>query len=123
MPEPERTQSNRRIYDGRAVQKLQFIRHARELGFSIPAIRALIELQTHPQNPCQNADQIAREQLGAVRAKIARLNALETELKRMLDRCEGNDIASCRVIEVLGDHSQCQTEHGAPDKRARKKKN
>jgi len=116
MPQPDRTQSNRRTYGGDAVKRLQFIRHARELGFSISAIRALIELQTHPERSCARVDEIAREQLHDVKAKITRLRALETELNRMLESCTGSDISTCRVIEVLSDHALCSTKHGPPEK-------
>ena len=58
-----RTQSNRRRYDHDAVQRLSFIRHARELGFDVAAIRTLITMQHHPSQSCERADAIAAEQL------------------------------------------------------------
>lgn len=115
MPMPERTQSNRRTYGANAAKRLRFIRHSRELGFSIPAIRMMIELQTNTHGSCAHVDQIAVQQLSVVRAKIERLQALETELERMLNRCDGADITTCRVIEVLSDHSLCSAEHGLPE--------
>ncbi|NJO54658.1 MAG: MerR family transcriptional regulator, partial [Bacteroidales bacterium] len=42
LPPPPRTASNRRVYGTDAVQRLSFIRHARELGFEVEAIRALL---------------------------------------------------------------------------------
>ena len=42
LPAAPRTESNRRQYDGRAVRRLKFIRHARELGFEVEAIRELL---------------------------------------------------------------------------------
>ncbi len=115
MPRPDRTHSNRRTYTQEAVKRLRFIRHARELGFSIPAIRAMIELQSLSGGPCARVDEIAGQQLDVVRAKITRLKALENELTRMLNCCDGSDIATCRVIEVLSDHSLCESEHGSPE--------
>ena len=52
---PHRTEGNRRLYDARTVQRLAFIRHARELGFEIEAIRALLTLQDNPQQSCSLA--------------------------------------------------------------------
>jgi len=43
-----RTEGNQRRYDAAGLERLSFIRHARELGFSIEAITSLIELQEHP---------------------------------------------------------------------------
>ena len=39
------------------------------------------------------------------------LTALKTELERMVVQCAGDRISDCRVIEVLGDHSLCVTNH------------
>ncbi len=117
MPEPARTASNRRVYDADGAKRLNFIRHARNLGFSIPAIRALIELQSNPKQPCEAADEIARVQLISVQSKIARLKALQKELERMLNHCQGDNIASCRIMEVLSDHSLCASDHAHPGNR------
>lgn len=107
LPEPERSSGNQRLYGPTARERLNFIRHARDLGFSPDAIRDLLSLTDDPERSCAAADAIAREQLGEVRARIARLTALQTELERMVTQCEGGKICDCRVIEVLGDHRLC----------------
>lgn len=105
MPAPERSQGNQRIYGARHQRRLAFIRHGRELGFSLDAIRQLLSLADQPDHACAEADAIAREQLAAVRSRIARLRALEQELDRMVACGTGGTIGDCRVIEVLADHS------------------
>ena len=80
LAEAERTSGNQRRYDKAGLERLSFIRHARDLGFSIEAILSLIELQEHPDRSCQAATEIATSQLTDVRAKIKRLRALEKEL-------------------------------------------
>jgi DNA-binding transcriptional MerR regulator len=115
LPTPERTSGNYRAYGPRHLDRLSFIRHARELGFSIEAIRDLSRLADQPEQPCDAADRIARTHLHEVERRLARLAALKAELERMLTRCEGGRIAECRVIEVLADHShrRCLSpEHG-----------
>ena len=107
LPEPKRSAGNQRLYDRSALDRLAFIRHARDLGFPLEAIRDLLSLSDRPDQPCAAADAIAREQLAAVEARIARLTALKTELERMVSRCAQGTIADCRVIEALGDHSNC----------------
>ena len=59
LPKPPRTDSNRRLYDGDAVRRLRFIRHARELGFEIDDIRQLLTLADEPNRPCREVDAIA----------------------------------------------------------------
>lgn len=51
LPAPPRSEGNRRLYDATDLRRLAFIRHARELGFEIDAIRALLSLQDARTNP------------------------------------------------------------------------
>ncbi len=111
IPEPGRSEANQRRYGRDDLDRLAFIRHARDLGFSIEAIRDLLRLSAHPDSPCHDADAIARDHLDAVREKITRLKNLETELVRMLDHCQGHTIGQCRVIEALSSHEGCDHGH------------
>ena len=107
LPSPARTDSNRRSYDAAAVQRLRFIRHARDLGFEVEAIRQLLTLSDQPDRPCADVDVIARSHLAEIDEKIAKLTALRSEVQRMVDEGEHGRVAECRVIEVLGDHGSC----------------
>ena len=112
LAEAERTSGNQRRYDKTGLERLSFIRHARDLGFSIEAILSLIELQEHPDRSCQGATEIAKSQLTDVRAKIKKLRALEKELVRMSKGCEGDGVAEdCYVLASLADHKLCRREH------------
>jgi DNA-binding transcriptional MerR regulator len=111
LPAPERSAGNQRLYGDAAMRRLAFIRHARELGFPLDAVRDLLHLADDPERPCDEVDAIAREQLAQVRRRITRLEALAGELTRMLAQCEGERVADCRVIEVLGDHALCADAH------------
>ncbi len=115
LPAPPRSEGNRRQYDTGDLRRLAFIRHARELGFEIDAIRALLALQDQPGQSCAVADQIARARLAEVEQRIASLMALKAELERMVSECACGRVAECRVIEVLADHGQCQHEDHRPD--------
>ncbi len=107
---PPRTEGGQRRYGAGAVQRLGFIRHARDLGFDIAAIRSLIALAGEPDRPCEDADRIARAQLESVKLKIAGLKLLQKELERMLHNCAHGTISDCRVVETLGDHALCAHE-------------
>jgi DNA-binding transcriptional MerR regulator len=106
MPEPARTAGNQRRYGRRHVDRLVFIRHGRELGFSLEAIRELLGLSDRPDQPCDAVDRLARRQLEQVERRLARLAMLESELERMLKQCAGGKVRDCRVIEALSDHSR-----------------
>jgi DNA-binding transcriptional MerR regulator len=113
MPAAGRTRGNQRRYGRRQFERLAFIRHSRELGFPLGAIRELLSLADDPDRSCKAVDQIVARQLRLVESRIDRLQTLKSEFKRMLALCRGGRIADCRIIEVLGDHSKCLAQrHG-----------
>jgi DNA-binding transcriptional MerR regulator len=118
MPAPIRTEGNQRRYGPAHVDRLGFIRHARELGFALDRIREILTLGDRPDRSCAEVDRIARDHLAAVDARIARLTALREELRRMVTQCGTGKVADCRVIEVLADytHDHCLSDsHGVPE--------
>lgn len=107
-----RTGGNQRRYDKAGLERLGFIKHARDLGFSIETILTLIDLQEHPDRSCKEATDIAQDQLSNVREKLRRLTALEAELVRISEGCDGGGSSNdCYVLTSLADHRHCRTEH------------
>ncbi|MDG3576958.1 MULTISPECIES: MerR family transcriptional regulator [Rhizobium] len=107
-----RSGGNQRRYSAAEQDRLSFIRHARDLGLTLEAIRELIDLSQDPELPCAEADRIAAEQLATVREKIARLKKLEAELERISTQCNASQIRDCYVIRALANHDLCTTDHG-----------
>jgi len=107
IPAAPRTRSNRRLYGPDAVRRLRFIRHARDLGFEVEAIRQLLALADQPERPCAEVDGIARAHLAEIDDRIARLTALRAEIGRMTEECAHGRVGECRVIQVLADHELC----------------
>lgn len=101
MPEAARTSGGRRTYGEGQVRQLGFIRHARELGFSVDEIRSLIALSAEPDQDCHEAGAIARRHLASVEDRITRLVALRDALSEATRSCEGGKIADCRVMEAI----------------------
>lgn len=115
MPKAARTAGNQRRYGRLHLDRLAFIRHSRELGFPLDAIRELLSLTDNPERSCEAADRIARRQLEQVRTRILRLKALKAELERMIVQCRGGRIANCRVIEALASHASGEADyHSVP---------
>ena len=108
VPPPSRTEGGQRRYDESAVRRLHFIRHARDLGFSVEDIRQLLALSEHPIVSCEAAEEIAHHHLRQVERKIARLRLIRSELKRMIEGCGGGSVADCRILEAIA--------HEAPPK-------
>ncbi len=108
LPEPGRSAGNQRVYGPHHLSRLAFIRHSRELGFSQAEIRQLLELSDHPEQPCAEVNEIAQRHLDDVNRRIARLEALKSELERMVHACRGGKVEDCRVIDTLADHGHRQ---------------
>ena len=107
LPETSRSSGNQRVYSRQHYDRLRFIRHSRELGFSLDRIRQILALSDEPAHPCEEVDRIARDHLHEVESKIKRLQSLRKELKRMISECAGNRVAECRVVKILSDHALC----------------
>jgi Cu(I)-responsive transcriptional regulator len=110
LPEPQRTPGNQRIYSQTQYDRLRFIRHGRELGFSLGRIRQILDLSDDSAKPCATVDLIAREHLREVESKIARLQCMKDELQRMISECAGDRVSECRIVKVLADHELCLTD-------------
>lgn len=112
LPPPDRTTGGQRRYGADTSERLGFIKHARDLGFPLDAITALMALNDHPDRSCAAATDLAQQQLTDVQLKIASLQRLETELTRIATGCSGTGTADdCYVLTALGDHSYCQSDH------------
>lgn len=107
LPAPPRSEGNRRLYGAKAVDRLRFIRHARELGFEVEAIRELLDLAEQPQRSCAKVDALAREHLRTITSRIERLTALKAEVEHMIKACAKGRIAKCRIIDTLSHHEHC----------------
>lgn len=104
LPQPPRSDGNRRLYDASALNRLRFIRHARELGFEVDAIRELLALAEQPQRSCANVDALAREHLKDINSRIESLTALKVELESMIRACSKGRIAQCRILDAVAHH-------------------
>jgi DNA-binding transcriptional MerR regulator len=111
MPAPLRSEGQQRRYGEAEVSRLSFIRHARELGFEIDAIRELLAMSARPDQSCAEADRIARRHMSEVDRRISQLTALRAELQRMVNACGHGRVGECRVIETLANHDHCQHQH------------
>lgn len=102
MPRPGRTGGNYRSYDVAELGRLSFVRRARDLGFSLDQVRALLDLADDRERPCGSVDALAREHVAEIDRKIADLAALRRELGSLLEQCSRGTIADCRIIDALG---------------------
>jgi MerR family mercuric resistance operon transcriptional regulator len=90
-----------RAYRAADIARLSFIRRARELGFTIEAIRALLGIAGDDRTDCAAVQSIGSAHLADIRARIADLAAMEAVLSRTIAQCGAGDGAACPLIEAL----------------------
>ncbi len=88
--EADRSAGKQRLYGRMALDSRTFIRHARELGFPLDAIRDLLRQSNWPGQCCAAADAINCALLAAAEGRIARLNALKAELESLV--CNAKEV-------------------------------
>ena len=98
---PPRTSGGRRVYSHDDLRVLVFIRRARDLGFSLDEIGALLRLGAPASAPCGEVREIAARHLTVIRAKLADLGRLEKLLATSVARCSGDATPICPVLDIL----------------------
>ncbi|MGP9466611.1 heavy metal-responsive transcriptional regulator [Halomonas sp. TP35] len=107
MPAPRRTEANYRRYPKDAVDRLQFIVHAKQWGFTLDEIRELLILQDANGDRAQ-AKRIAGEKLHKIREQIEHLSRIEAVLSKTLDECagEGPMQEGCPIVEAIAEKTE-----------------
>jgi MerR family mercuric resistance operon transcriptional regulator len=98
---PPRTEGGRRVYGPTETRVLAFIRRARELGFRLDDIRALLALGAPAKASCADVRGVAAHHLDDIRAKIADLRKLERLLAKTIAQCSGSRVPGCPVVDIL----------------------
>jgi MerR family transcriptional regulator, copper efflux regulator len=108
MPAPKRTVSGYRMYGAGDQQRLEFIRRAQGLGFSLEEIASLLKL-SQPGGSVAKARALAATKLEVVEAKLVELERLRQALHSLVKQCSGSgDLAHCPILAALSG----ETRHG-----------
>lgn len=100
----KRTHSGYRIYNDNDLHVLTFIRHARDLGFSIKKIQELLGLWLNNDRTSEQVKKIAMEHIAELDNKIQSLQLMKDELFILTKKCHGNARPDCPIIEKLAHH-------------------
>ena len=101
LPAPYRTESGYRQYSETDVHTLRFIRHARDLGFSIPQITELVGLWQNRRRPSRSVKALAEAHIRALEEKTQELMAMKATLEHLVHCCSGDDRPDCPILEGL----------------------
>ena len=101
LPMPDRSGRYRR-YGAADVRRLVFIRRARELGFTLDEVRALLKLsEANGGTSCTEVRELAARHLAEVKAKIVDLRAMERTLADAVRHCDAGEASGCPLIDAL----------------------
>lgn len=99
--EPDKPYGSIRRYDEDDVARVQFVKSAQRLGFSLDEIADLLRLDQGAD--CDQARRLAEYKLGIVREKLADLTRMETALAHLVSACKtaAEGRISCPLIASL----------------------
>ncbi len=101
MPAASRTLSGYRTYNHQDVHLLRFIRHSRDLGFSIKQIADLLSLWRDKKRASSKVKSLAVEHIEMLNKKIEELNMMKSELSRLVSCCHGDNRPDCPILDEL----------------------
>ncbi len=102
IPPPARTLSGYRAYTDKDVQRLRFVRRARDLGFPMDGIRELLALWSDRSRPSREVKRLALDHVGKLEARMRELQAMADTLRTLADCCAGDDRPDCPILADLG---------------------
>ncbi len=97
-----RTEAGYRIYQQQTVRRIQFIKRAQELGFSLSEIKELLSLRVDTNTSQADIRTRAQAKLADVEQKIRHLQAIRASISRLIKSCRGcGPVANCPILENL----------------------
>jgi MerR family mercuric resistance operon transcriptional regulator len=101
LPEVGRKSNGYRDYGPNEVRQLRFIVRGRTLGFSLQEIRELLSLSARSDLPCDQVEQIARQQLTSIRKRIDELQRVASILEEVTQSCASSSRRNCTILDAL----------------------
>jgi Zn(II)-responsive transcriptional regulator len=101
LPDPSRRESGYRMYSETDVTRLQFIRHAQKLGFTLNEVSELLSLRVDPGITCADVKKRAEIKLNDIEGKIRALRQMKLALTRLVKLCKGGSSNECSILQAL----------------------
>jgi len=102
IAQPKRSESGYRLYSHQDVKRIQFIKHAKELGFSLKEIQELLALRVSAKNSCHDVKELALHKIDSIEDKIRNLHRVKRALKKLAKSCRGKGPTSdCPILEAM----------------------
>jgi Cu(I)-responsive transcriptional regulator len=101
LPRVARSGSGYRVYDDRTLHTLRFIRRAREMGFGLDEIAALLTLWGNRRRASAEVKSLAARHVAELQARIERMQAMQRTLQQLVDACHGDERPDCPILDDL----------------------
>ncbi len=102
LPTPPRSAAGYRLFPAEAARRLQFIRRAQELGFSLGEIRELLSLRVARSASSAAIRKRAEHKISDIEAKIKSLESMKKTLRKLTNACAGcGPVSECPILESL----------------------
>ena len=99
---PPRNDSNYRLYPQETVRRVQFIKRAQQLGFSLKEIAEILELRATPQTLCADIRTRAVAKIDTMEEKIRALQVMKRALRQLVAECPGQgETTACPILASL----------------------
>jgi len=99
-----RSEAGYRFYTDSDVRRVQFVKTARNTGFSLEDIGQLLSIRVDKlSHSCQEVTDITRKKLVEVNAKLTELQSMQQTLELLLESCCGGpeNATHCSIMEAL----------------------
>lgn len=111
IPAALRSDAGYRRYGPADIHTLKFVRHARDLGFSLAAIRDLVGLWQDRARPSRQVKALAEAHIQELEQKAQELLAMKATLEQLVHCCHGDDRPECPILETLASEGSPRHEH------------
>lgn len=102
LPEPPRSRAGRRQYADADLNRVRFIRHAQELGFTLAEIQGLLDLRVGPETNCESVAARADAVLLRIDQRLKALRAMRRTLTKLRSDCDtSTPTGDCPILKAI----------------------
>lgn len=106
-----RTEAGYRVYGDKDLHELRFIRRARDMGFSLEQIRALLSLWQDRGRASADVKRLAQSHIDELDGRIRELTEMRNMLMQLAEACQGDERPDCPIIAGLESGKPCHAGH------------
>lgn len=119
MPRPDRTTSGYRIYSGSDVERVNFIKTAQSLGFTLQEIGLLLSIRSSASASAADVVKLTEEKIQSLTSKLRQLRGIKQALEQLVADCPIDvPVSDCPIILYMSHpphrHRHRHKSHGAP---------